>query len=206
MESKKRILRTKDTTRRSILDTALQMIEAKGCDCISMRKLADEIGYSAPVIYDHYKNKEDIYLEIVRKGYLLLNNDIKIASARHKDAALKIEGMWMAYWDFANQHKEIYQLMFGINVSCFSKAQITINGQVIYKLFSPAIGSLFKNSENIEKGIQVKFVTYWALIHGSIAINLVRKDFGDEMNRNIIIDGVRNITTSILNPGNNSSN
>jgi AcrR family transcriptional regulator len=206
MGSITRILRTKDTTRRSILDTALQMIEAKGCDCISMRKLADEIGYTAPVIYDHYKNKEEIYFEIVRKGYMLLNNDIKIASARHKVAALKIEGMWIAYWDFANQHKEIYQLMFGINASCFPKAQITINGEGIYKLFSPAIGSLFKDSENMDKDIQVKFLTYWAFIHGLIAINLVRKDLGDETNRNIIIEGVRNITISIPDSGNNSSN
>lgn len=197
MGSKEEILRLKDTTRRSILDTALQMVEANGCDCISMRKLADEIGYTAPVIYEYYKNKEDIYLEIARKGCLLLANDIKIASLKPESAALKIKGMWIAYWDFAEQHKEIYQLMFGINISCFPKEQNTMHDEVIYHLFSPLIGSLYKTSENKDREIRTTFLTYWSLVHGLIAINLIGADLAQQINWQILTEGISNITISI---------
>ena len=37
-----------------------------------MRKIADAIEYSAPVVYDHFENKEAILFEISLQGFKLL--------------------------------------------------------------------------------------------------------------------------------------
>ena len=39
---------------------------------LSMRKIADAIEYSAPVVYDHFENKEAILFEISLQGFKLL--------------------------------------------------------------------------------------------------------------------------------------
>jgi len=200
MGSKDKIVRREEMTRRTILDTALNMIEDKGCDCISMRKLADEIGYTAPVIYTYYKNKESIYLDLAQKGYLLLVNDIKIAREKEETAVLQIESMWLAYWNFAREHREIYQLMFGINTVCFPKEQNVIDSEIIYQLYLPVISGLFNKTKVDENEVRKKFLTFWSLVHGLIAINMVSKFIGEETSLKILLDGIRIITGAVNDP------
>ena len=53
-----RKLRQKVEVKASILQAAWQLVEKEGWQSLSIRKIADAIEYSAPVIYDHFENKE----------------------------------------------------------------------------------------------------------------------------------------------------
>ena len=64
--------RQKEEVRSLILDTAWKQILEDGCNSMSIRKLADSIEYSAPVIYSHFESKDAILKEFVQKGYALL--------------------------------------------------------------------------------------------------------------------------------------
>jgi len=52
MASKDRILRLKEETRCNILEAALQIVKEEGWQALSMRKIADMIEYTAPIIYE----------------------------------------------------------------------------------------------------------------------------------------------------------
>src|SRR5476651_772965 len=106
MASKDRILRLKEETRINILDAALTIAKEEGWPALSMRKIADKIEYTAPIIYEYYANKEAILLELTKKGYLLLAERMKEAGSRHTDLAKQIEAMWLSYWNFAFQETE----------------------------------------------------------------------------------------------------
>ena len=54
--------RQKGGVRASILDAAWNLVETEGWQQLSIRKIADAIEYSVPVIYDHFENKEAILL------------------------------------------------------------------------------------------------------------------------------------------------
>ena len=64
--------RQKEEVRVNILETAWEMIVTDGWQSFSIRKVADAIEYSVPVIYSHFENKDAILLEFNRKGFQLL--------------------------------------------------------------------------------------------------------------------------------------
>src|SRR4029077_14098547 len=83
MGSKERIHRLKENTRVNILDAAYDIVKEEGWQALSMRKIADKIEYTAPIIYEYYANKEAILLELSKKGFEMLATKMKAAAARH---------------------------------------------------------------------------------------------------------------------------
>ena len=53
-----RKLRQKEEMKSSILDAAWKLVQQDGWQSLSIRKIADAIEYSVPVIYYHFENKE----------------------------------------------------------------------------------------------------------------------------------------------------
>jgi len=199
MGSKERILRLKDETRTKILDAALHIVQKEGWQALSMRKIADEIEYTAPIIYEYFTNKEGILLELTRRGYLILGKDIREARDKHQSPEHKMEAMWIAYWDFAFAHKEFYQLMYGVDTVCCSVKNSMPEAETVATMLGAVIESLFKKQPVHEKDICMKYYTYWSIIHGLISINLVRPDgrTNNEMNQRILKDAIKGITLSI---------
>src|ERR1700754_5207541 len=101
MASKDRILRLKEETRCNILDASLQIVKEEGWQALSMRKIADMIEYTAPIIYEYFANKDAILMELTKKGFVILNKALQQVRNEEPDPAKQLEGMWMAYWNFA---------------------------------------------------------------------------------------------------------
>jgi AcrR family transcriptional regulator len=198
MASKDRILRLKEETRRNILDAALQIVKEEGWQALSMRKIADVIEYTAPIIYEYFANKEAILLELTRKGYLLLAKDLRDANSQHTEPGKQLEAMWLAYWNFAFANKEYYQLMFGISTTCACEQVNDLEEQEMpWDLFSAAIGALMKIDNLDSEIICTKYYTFWSVVHGLISINILRRGNSDETNRQVLTDAITGIIKSI---------
>src|SRR6201990_3090669 len=130
MASKDRILRLKEETRCNILEAALQIVKEEGWQALSMRKIADVIEYTAPIIYEYFSNKDAILVELTRRGYLILARDLEEAKSKHRLPAKQLEAMWLAYWNFAFANKELYQGMFGVDVNCCELSEIMPEAEV----------------------------------------------------------------------------
>src|SRR5687768_15381962 len=118
MASKDRILRLKEETRVNILDAAFHIVKKEGWQALSMRKIAEEIEYTAPIIYEYFANKEAILEALSKQGFILLTRQMQEACDKVGTPEEKIEAAWMAYWNFAFAEKEYYQLMFGVSMNC----------------------------------------------------------------------------------------
>ncbi|HEX8024266.1 TetR/AcrR family transcriptional regulator [Mucilaginibacter sp.] len=197
MGSKERILRQKDDTRRRILDAALDMIKCEGCDALSMRKLAEHIEYTAPAIYEYFESKEALYTELARKGHLRLTAMVKLAQEAHTEAAEQMEAMWLAYWNFAVTYKELYQLMFAIGTGCCPAENQIAEASIFPQMISEVIYALYASPEVSDEEVQKKYYTYWAVIHGLIAINMIQLTRDEKMNQEILLGAIRGITALI---------
>lgn len=199
MGSKERILRLKDETRTKILDAALKIVQTEGWQALSMRKIADQIEYTAPIIYEYFSNKEGILLELTRKGYEILGKDIREARDKYESAEDKMEAMWIAYWNFAFANKEFYQLMYGVDMVCCNVKSSMHEAETVGTMLGDAIEALYKKKPVCENDICTKYYTYWSIIHGLISINLVRPNgrTTDELNQQILKDAIKGITLSI---------
>ena len=197
MASKDRILRLKEETRINILDASLDIVKEEGWQSLSMRKIADKIEYTAPIIYEYFANKEAILMELTRKGFLILARDMKAAKEKHRLPAKQIEAMWLAYWNFAFTQKELYQVMFGVEVNCCEMAQVIPESEEPFNMVTGAIEEIMGPQKPTEDDICVKYYTYWSVIHGLISINLVRRTTSDDINREILKTAISGITRSL---------
>src|SRR5436190_12231302 len=118
MASKERIQRLKDETRTNILEASIDIVKEEGWQALSMRKIAEKIEYTAPIIYEYFSNKDAILQELTRMGYVKLGKKMEEAKAGLIDPAEQLEAMWMAYWNFAFAEKELYQVMYGVEANC----------------------------------------------------------------------------------------
>ena len=197
MASKDRIQRLKEETRINILDASLKIVREEGWPALSMRKIADEIEYTAPIIYEYFSNKDAILFELTRKGFLILARDMKAAKEKHRLPAKQLEAMWLAYWNFAFAEKELYQVMFGVDVNCCERATIMPESEVPYTWVSELIEEIMADKKPSEDEVCVKYYTFWSVIHGLISINLVRRTISDEITREVLKTAISGIIRSL---------
>lgn len=198
MASKDRVLRLKEETRNNILKAALHIGKTEGWQAMSMRKIADEIEYTAPIIYEYFENKDAILTELTKKGLAKLSEQMQQAKAKHRLPAKQMESMWMAYWNFAFTEKEFYQLMFGVEMSCcMSKKMIGPDFIKPADLVSEVIVELMKDKNPNEDEICKWYYTFWSVVHGLISINIVQQGTSDKINQQILSNAITGIINTI---------
>jgi len=167
-----RKLRQKEEVRASILDTAWEMVLTEGWQSFSIRKIADAIEYSVPVIYSHFENKDAILLEFNRKGFQLLTDALTQAKAAQPIPAEQIRAMGRAYWDFAFQNKEYYQLMFGLGIpTCETVSKIPAIVSFA-GIITSSIVAMVPSGEKPAFDPFLKYQSFWSMLHGLVSINM----------------------------------
>jgi AcrR family transcriptional regulator len=174
MGSKERKLRQKEEVRCQIIAAAWKIVKEEGWQALSMRKIADIIEYSAPIIYGHFENKEALLFEFTRMGYAELLRMIKEAKAKYTDPAEQLEAMWMAYWDFAFANREYYQLMYGVEIGCCEMKSNIAEAEEGGALISDVLKQLIASSKHPDADPCLKFYNLWSVVHGLISINIIR--------------------------------
>lgn len=195
MASKDRILRQKEETKKNILIAACQIVKTDGWQGLSMRKIADKIEYTAPIIYEYFSNKEAILQEMTKMGFVSLTKYIQEAKNSAENPADQLEAMWMAYWNFAFADKEMYQVMFGVEVSCCMER--VPEAEAPFLLFTSVIREVMKGQNPSDESVKQKYFTFFAVIHGLISINIVGNGLSDNINNQILKDAIGGIIRSL---------
>ncbi|MEO6869673.1 MAG: TetR/AcrR family transcriptional regulator [Ginsengibacter sp.] len=204
MASKDRIQRLKDNTRCNIISASLQIVKEEGLSSLSMRKIADKIEYTAPIIYEYFNSKDAILTELTSMGFSKLANQMEEAAIQLSDPAQQLKAMWMAYWNFAFAEEELYQIMFGIEASCCMKnacPQVQRPSKMMLNKIEEIVPAGKRSQEYIDK----KYFTLWSVVHGLISINMTRtlalrgnepRNY-DDLNKQVLKDALESIIKSL---------
>jgi AcrR family transcriptional regulator len=168
-----RKLRQKEEVRASILDTAWEMVVTEGWQSFSIRKVADAIEYSVPVIYSHFENKDAILLEFNRKGFQLLAETLARAKMGKDKPADQIRAMGRAYWDFAFANKEYYQLMYGLGIPTCATAKMIPALNDLTEVIISSIVAMVGPGKKPTFDPWLKYQSFWSMLHGLVSINMV---------------------------------
>jgi AcrR family transcriptional regulator len=184
--------RQKEEVRASILRAAWHLVLEEGWQALSIRKIADAIEYSAPVIYSHFENKEAILQEFLQEGFRLLNQNLQTAKDKAQTPAHQLEAIAHAYWNFAFNNKEYYQLMYGLGMpTCETVRQVPELAKFSQILQAP-IQELIHNSGQPDTSPLLKFHAFWSMLHGLVSINMVdRTACPDELHQMVLQDAIR---------------
>jgi AcrR family transcriptional regulator len=101
----------KQEMRQRILNGARKVFLQNGYEQTSMRNIANEISYSAGVIYFHFKDKSEIFQELHKEGFSLLLKQLRVLDSV-TDPFERLKAVGRAFIQFAQENKDYYNLMF----------------------------------------------------------------------------------------------
>ena len=98
------------TQREEILSAACDLLVAGGLDGLSMRKLAGQLGVTAPALYRHYESKETVLVDVVGEAFKVFAQYLyRAVEGRTPVERFRLTGR--SYLAFALEHPQYYSLL-----------------------------------------------------------------------------------------------
>jgi AcrR family transcriptional regulator len=188
--------RERAAARESILSAARTLARREGWDAVTMRRLADEIAYSANFAYRYFTGREDILLALVRDGFARLRDAMAAAShgvtstassgsetGPSGSAAAAVRRASHAYLDFAFAEPALYQLMFSLGGVRVPATDAWLEGQAIGELFAGLLTAA-GDGQAPQHVLQL-----WATAHGLVALHTVGRIVSDPAALHALLEG-----------------
>ena len=109
--------------RTDILAAARSIGLRMGWKAVTIRAVAQQLGYTSPLLYEHFRDKEEILTELAIEGQLSLAKDL--ARDLPADAHAAILSMVERYWSFMLENKQLYRLMNGMDGVPIDREKVT---------------------------------------------------------------------------------
>ena len=154
-----RKLRDKQARRAQIISAARRIAELEGWSNVTVRRLADEISYSQPVLYAHFGSREGILAAVAIEGFQEMGLALEKAWKRVKRGN-SIESVAAAYLEFAASSPALYEVMFSLSLSVpFDDAATPPEMRFAFSQLLELFPGQSSNSEVISE-------LFWASLHG----------------------------------------
>jgi AcrR family transcriptional regulator len=107
----------KARSRNQIIEAASQLFAERGLEAVTFGDIARAAGISRPLIYFHFKDRDELFHETVLRSHQMLHAQFVAAVAEHRDAVSQAEAIGRAYERFFVENRREFILL-----SCFSAA------------------------------------------------------------------------------------
>jgi AcrR family transcriptional regulator len=161
----------KENLRQEIMDAAREMFVAEGYAHVSMRKIADKIGYSATTIYLYFKDKNDLLHQICEQTFARLAQNIKAIQQLSDNPLEKLRSGLREYIHFGLKNPSQYEIVFITPLpQGIEKEFEETNGRIAFDTMRSVVAECI--SANLLKNNDVELIsqTLWAGIHGVTAL------------------------------------
>jgi AcrR family transcriptional regulator len=111
MKSVARRKQQQEDLRAKILDAARELFVNEGVEAVSMRKVADKIGYSATTLYNYFTDKEALLYALCDADFGTLYESFKRIGTI-ADPIDRLRKLGQVYITFAMRYPSHYRLMF----------------------------------------------------------------------------------------------
>ena len=166
--------RQKEELKGKILQAAKELFMQKGFEDTSIRNIAEKIEYSPTTIYLYFNDKDDIFCELHREGFILLNQYFR-PLAHVADPFERLKAINKAYITFALENGEFYDLMFIIRSPMNSITKDDSDWEEGKRAFMFLVGTI---NECIAKGYfkdmqpDIVAFTVWSMVHGIVSLEI----------------------------------
>jgi len=139
---------------------------------MTMRRLADEIDYSANFAYRYFTGRDDILLALVREGFARLRDAMSAVGepagpTPTEAASAAVRRAGHAYLDFALADPDLYQLMYGLGGVRVPAAATWDEGQAVGDVLTGLLAAA--GDAQPERHV----LQLWATAHGLVALQVV---------------------------------
>ena len=174
MEIIERKPRNREQTRSGIVKTAKAIARREGWQAVSIRKIADAIEYSAPIVYEYFDSKDVLLDEIRNEGFRHLYQEYDRIFKLYRDPEKRLYEISLVQWVFAREQPEIYQVMYNLDGAyCTMPVYLSESMQAVSDIVCDTIFSFIPKSK---ESIRRLFFHWWSLSHGMIMLSMLLKD------------------------------
>jgi AcrR family transcriptional regulator len=143
-----------------IVAAARAVAEREGWDAVTVRRLADEIEYSQPVLYSHFENRDAIVAAVALEGFVELTAALTEAARGSTGQQNALENVAMAYLDFALHCPALYEAMFVLPTNLhFGEADTRQELRTAYEALATVVAPYCAD-------VELATETFWAALHG----------------------------------------
>jgi AcrR family transcriptional regulator len=191
------------TLRERISQAAKELYLREGLEGFSMRRVAEMVGVSAPAIYRHYQNKDELLNEIIIEGLKILDTYLRPALSA-KTPYERLLQLLEGYLNFAVEQPKYFDFAFITPSSGIDRFPAEL-AKHDWTTFTSAVGQIY---QCLEQGVLKKddpietAITLWAEVHGLVSLYRVQR-FGQSLDtfRQIYWRAVRRILQGLREEG-----
>ena len=99
--------------RRQLLDVATDVFASNGFHATSMDQIAEAAGVTKPVLYQHFRSKRQLYLELLEDVGARLTEGIAKATAGADGPRQQVTAGFGVYFEFVVRQRSAFRLLFG---------------------------------------------------------------------------------------------
>jgi AcrR family transcriptional regulator len=158
--------------REQILAAARSIGVRKGWKAVTIRAVAQRLGYTSPLLYEHFRDKEDILTQLAIEGQLRLAKELATELPKAPDAAVLL--MVERYWAFMLKNKQIYRLMNGMDGVPIDRKKVTSIAQNSFEAVQSTLRAWLVQGNAAPDGADLLLDELWAMLHGMAALYLDR--------------------------------
>jgi AcrR family transcriptional regulator len=146
-----------------IVAAARVIAEREGWDAVTIRRLAEEIEYSQPVLYSHFENRDAIVAAVAVEGFREIGVALRQA-ASGSTGRNALKNVAQAYLAFAQRHPALYEAMFILPTNLrFAEAGTRPELRAGFDALAAVVTPFCADVEVVTE-------TFWAALHGLAAL------------------------------------
>lgn len=151
--------------RERILDAARRIVTRDGFAALSMRKIADAIGYSPAALYLYFENRDEIARALGDEGHAQLLAALE-SPAQIADPVERLRALAQAYIAFGHAQPQAYRLVF-VDLPGAAGQEV----EPVVRVFADALAALGHPADTpLAEAL-------WATLHGIVTLALTRPAF-----------------------------
>jgi len=145
-----------------IVETAREIAEHDGWPAVTVRRLADAIGVSQPILYRHFpEGRDEIVARVVIQGYADLA-DVMRSPVADEDPAAALPRLIAGYLRFARAHPAVYEAMSTARTSVvFASTDTPATLREGFAMLERAVGG----TDEHDRAVRAELL--WSLLHGA---------------------------------------
>jgi AcrR family transcriptional regulator len=181
------------TTRETLLETALRLLEAQGPGALRVRDLAAAAGQSTMGVYHHFGSKQGLLEQLYLHGFDRLADRLSRvpSGGRGRDELLDFA---LAYREFAVENEALYGLMFERATPDFIPSDASrLAGLSTFEMLATRIAHWRPGATDPAADAHL----VWAAMHGLVTIELMHTRWGGPLVAHLAGDPKQNFARSI---------
>ncbi len=197
-----RRIRERLDTRQSILATARELFLLKGFEATTIRNIAEKIEYSPSTIYQHFKDKNEIFYTLHTESFIELVKQMK-GSDLHENPLEQLIALGKIYIQFAEDNPELYDLMFIMEapidfLNLLDETQ-WIEGKTAFDYLKSVISACINKGLIKETDVDSLAYLIWSTVHGMVTLSIRKRGLRIGLsNPETIIERTFNIFSKLL--------